>query len=153
QPARGKARRGVDSDAISWNYEIVKRRYAIKEPTPSCQPGDHGPADKPIPPASLERAAQLFRAMGDAPRLHILQPLKKGERCVTAIVAAVNDKFSTVSQRLRVLRGEGLIVRRREGNHIYYALADRHVADLIRDALAHARELDAAPASFAQGDN
>jgi ArsR family transcriptional regulator len=84
--------------------------------------------------------------MGDAPRLRILELLKKGELCVTEIVAAVNDKFSTVSQRLRILRGEGLIARRREGNHLYYALADQHVADLIRNALAHARELDAAPA-------
>jgi DNA-binding transcriptional ArsR family regulator len=131
----------------------VKRRCAITEPTPSCQPGDHGTADTAIPPASLERAAQLFRAMGDAPRLRILELLKKGELCVTEIVAAVKEKFSTVSQRLRILRGEGLIARRREGNHIYYALADRHVADLVRNALAHARELDAALASFPRGDD
>jgi DNA-binding transcriptional ArsR family regulator len=84
--------------------------------------------------------------MGDGPRLRLLDLLQGGERCVTEIVAAVNEKFSTVSQRLRVLRGEGLIARRREGNHIYYSLADRHVADLITNALAHARELNAAPA-------
>lgn len=117
-------------------------RCAIKEPIPSCKASDHGHADKALPPASLERAAQLFRAMGDAPRLRILDLLKKGEWCVTEIVTAVNEKFSTVSQRLRILRREGLIVRRREGNHIYYALADRHVADLIRNALAHANELN-----------
>lgn len=99
-----------------------------------------------VRPASLDRAAQLFRAMGDAPRLRILELLKQGERCVTEIVAAVNDKFSTVSQRLRILHGEGLIARRREGTHIYYALADRHVVDLIQNALAHAHELEASPA-------
>jgi ArsR family transcriptional regulator len=44
------------------------------------------------------------------------------------------------------LRGEGLIVRRREGNHLYYALTDRHVVDLILNALAHADELGVAPA-------
>lgn len=53
--------------------------------------------------------------------------------------------FSVGGGRLRVLRDEGLIARRRDGNHIYYALADRHVADLIRNALAHAGELNAAP--------
>jgi DNA-binding transcriptional ArsR family regulator len=84
--------------------------------------------------------------MGDGPRLHILELLKQGELCVTAIVAAVNDKFSTVSQRLRILRSEGLIVRRREGTHVFYRLADRHVVDLIRNALAHADELEATPA-------
>ena len=51
---------------------------------------------------------------------------------------------------LRLLRGEGLIVRRREGNHLYYALADRHVVNLILNALAHATELAAAPAQSPQ---
>ncbi len=104
-------------------------------------------------PASLERAADLFRAMGDPARLRILCLLADRELCVSEIVAAVSDKFSTVSQRLRILRTEGLIVRRRGGTHLYYALADRHVADLIHNALAHAAELEAGPAkeSLARG--
>jgi ArsR family transcriptional regulator, lead/cadmium/zinc/bismuth-responsive transcriptional repressor len=119
----------------------------VKETPPPCKAGDHDHAGEAIPPASLERAARLFRAMADAPRLRVLDLLKNGELCVTEIVAAVGEKFSTVSQRLRILRQEGLIARRREGNHIYYALSDRHVADLILNALAHANELDAAPAT------
>jgi len=119
----------------------------VKEPLPTCGAGDHGHSDPAIPPATLERAARLFRAMADAPRLRVLDLLKGRELCVTEIVAAVGEKFSTVSQRLRVLRQEGLLARRRDGNHLYYALADRHVADLIQNALAHAAELDAAPAS------
>lgn len=105
-----------------------------------------GPTVAMTSSASSERAAQLFRAMGDGGRLRILELLAGKELCVTEIVAAFGDKFSTVSQRLRILRGEGLIVRRREGTHIYYALADRHVADLIHNALAHAAELEAGPA-------
>jgi DNA-binding transcriptional ArsR family regulator len=122
----------------------------MREPTPTCRVNDHKNVGQPIAPASLDRAAQLFRAMGDAPRLRILQLLKQGEMCVTEIVSAANNKFSTVSQRLRILRTEGLIVRRREGTHLIYALADRHVADLIQNALAHALELDANPAQTAQ---
>ena len=118
----------------------------MKVPTSNCKVSDHRKAEHPIPPVSLDRAARLFAAMGDAPRLRILVLLKKGELCVTEIVASANEKFSTVSQRLRILRTEGLIIRRREGNHLFYALADRHVADLIQNALAHAVELDANPA-------
>lgn len=110
----------------------------------SRNPGDHDPVQLAFTPAALDRAAQLFRAMGDSARLRILELLKNGERCVTEIVATMNDKFSTVSQRLRILRGEGLIARRRDGNHIYYSLADRHVADLVANALAHAEELETA---------
>jgi ArsR family transcriptional regulator len=72
---------------------------------------------------------------------------------VTEIVAVVGEKFSTVSQRIRILRQEGLVVRRRDGNHLYYALSDRHVADLILNALAHANKLNAAPAATSEGDD
>ena len=73
---------------------------------------------------------------------------------MTEIVAAVGQKFTTVSQRLKLLRSEGLIVRRRDGNHLHYALADRHVVDLILNALAHANELNADPAHSSQeGDD
>jgi ArsR family transcriptional regulator len=101
---------------------------------------------------ALERAAQLFRAMGDSPRLRMLDMLAQRELCVTEIVQALGEKFSTVSQRLRLLRIEGLVVRRRKGTHLYYELADRHVADLIHNALAHAAELEAASAIGEEGD-
>lgn len=126
----------------------------MKEPVPACKTSDHATAEGTLPPAALERAAQVLRAMGDGPRLRILELLKQRELCVTEIVATVGEKFTTVSQRLKLLRSEGLIVRRREGNHIYYALADRHVVDLILNALAHATELDGNPAPTSQeGDD
>lgn len=89
----------------------------------------------------------MFRVLGDAPRLRLLELLTQGEWCVTELVAAMQEKFSTVSQRLRLLRAEGLVIRRRQGNHIFYALADRHVADLMHNALEHAQELEGNPAN------
>ncbi len=119
----------------------------MKEPIPACREGDHKSAGLAVEyrPAVLERGAELFRAMGDAARLRLLTMLAQREWCVTDLVQTLNEKFSTVSQRLRVLRSEGLIRRRRQGTHLFYALADRHVADLIHNALAHAVELEAGP--------
>jgi ArsR family transcriptional regulator len=108
----------------------------------------------PLPPEAIERAAEILRAMGDAGRLRILKLLNQKELCVTEIVASVGEKFTTVSQRLKLLRNERLIVRRRKGNYLYYALADRHVVDLILNALAHAAEHAAAQAPTSQeGDD
>jgi ArsR family transcriptional regulator len=118
----------------------------MKDHGPACKASDHGKMEDMLPPLGLERAAEVLRAMADAARLRILALLKPRELCVTEIVAALGEKFTTISQRLRLLRREGLVVRRREGNHLYYALADRHVVDLILNALAHAMELDAVPA-------
>ena len=88
-----------------------------------------------------ERAAAIFRAMGDPARLRLLERLAVGgERCVSEIAEASGTGMSTVSQRLRLLRAERLVARRREGKHIYYALADEHVGELIRAAIEHAAE-------------
>src|SRR5438874_2349414 len=115
----------------------------MKPSGPTCSPAEHQPGEVPaLSLAKLERASRLFRAMGDTARLRLLELLAQRECCVTELVAALQDKFSTVSQRLRILRSEGLIVRRREGTHLFYALADRHVVDLLHNALAHAHELE-----------
>ena len=113
-------------------------------PKPAACKHDHRslPAAALPDPRSLERAAGLFRAMGDAPRLRLLHLLSRGEVCVGELVAAVGEKFSTVSQRLRLLRAEGLVARRRDGSHVFYKLADSHVTGLLANALAHAAELN-----------
>lgn len=109
------------------------------QPNEGMCEGGHSTAPRPAP-APLRQAAEIFRAMGDADRLRLLEVLRHGEMCVSEIVAAVGDKFSTISQRLRILRDEGLVERRRDGTHLYYRLTDQHVLDLIDNALAHAAE-------------
>ncbi len=84
----------------------------------------------------------MFRAMGDTPRLRMLQLISMREVCVGELVSTLQEKFSTVSQRLRLLRTEGLVTRRRDGSHVYYALADDHVRGLVANALDHAYELN-----------
>jgi ArsR family transcriptional regulator, lead/cadmium/zinc/bismuth-responsive transcriptional repressor len=100
----------------------------------------HPAVPSPVGQAALERAAAFFRAAGDTERLRLLALLGDGERCVSELAASTAAGMSTVSQRLRVLRTEGLVTRRREGKHLHYRLADRHVADLIDSAIGHTRD-------------
>ena len=111
-----------------------------------CSPEDHARSNRRMPtvrPEALETAARLFRAIGDAPRLRLLTLLGQGEVCVTELAQAEGENISTISQRLRVLRSEHLVVRKRRGKHINYGLADQHVIDLVFNALAHASEVPA----------
>ena len=62
------------------------------------------------------------------------------------LVESLGEKFSTISQRLRLLRAERLVKRRREGTHLFYTVADQHVVELIQNALAHAAEPEASSA-------
>jgi ArsR family transcriptional regulator, lead/cadmium/zinc/bismuth-responsive transcriptional repressor len=110
-------------------------------PDEVCEPHEHSKLSPVFSSKALSRAAQIFRAMGDAERLRILDLLQHRELCVMEMVEALSEKFTTVSQRLKLLHQEGLIARRREGTHIFYSLADRHVVDLIHNALEHGSEL------------
>jgi DNA-binding transcriptional ArsR family regulator len=115
----------------------------IDQADPFCTPDEHGAGavwKPPVDDAALERASRLFRAIGEPSRLRLLSRLAQGETCVTELATAERESLSTISQRLRVLRSENLIVRRRRGKHINYALADQHVMDLVFNALAHATE-------------
>lgn len=45
-----------------------------------------------------------------------------------------------MSRRLRVLKSERLVKDTRRGKHKLYSIADQHVLELVRNALAHAQE-------------
>lgn len=120
----------------------------MASPRPLDKVGDdcaHEPHAQRLPPAVsaplvVERAAALFRALGDSARLALLERLAHGEYCVTELAEATGEGLSTISQRLRTLRSERLLRRRRVGKHVYYSLADEHVVALISSAIAHAAE-------------
>jgi len=110
-------------------------------PQPTCRPGDHRSAPTAeIAAEDIARAADIFRALGDPGRLRILTLLIRQERCVTELAEALDENISTVSQRLKLLRSERLAISRREGKHIYYSPADKHIVELVANAIDHAME-------------
>jgi prepilin-type processing-associated H-X9-DG protein len=108
---------------------------------PSCSPDEHGPPSSLVPSEeALERASRVFQALGNLARLRLAARLSHRDQCVTELAVAEGEALSTISQRLRVLRSENLVVRKRHGKHINYALVDGHVAELVANALAHSEE-------------
>jgi DNA-binding transcriptional ArsR family regulator len=119
------------------------RGAKAETPDADCAPDAHAKRNQRAAAVSddaFERAAGLFRAAGDVSRLKLLERLSDGEWCVTELAEAAGTGLSTVSQQLRLLRAERIVRRRREGKHIYYSLADRHMSELVRSALEHASE-------------
>jgi len=97
----------------------------------------------PVVPAdqeACERAAAIFRALGDTNRMRLLSLLMVRELCVSEITAFLKDNLSAVSQRLKLLRSERIVISRRDGKHIYYSLTDEHVRQMISNALEHGDE-------------
>ena len=119
---------------ISESLRMLKRN-------PRCLPVDHARRSKvEVNRAACEKAAGIFRALGDTARLQMLAMLSEGDLCVTEIADRLGDSLSAVSQRLKLLRSERIVRQRREGKHIFYSFADRHVAEMISNAMAHAEE-------------
>ena len=112
----------------------------VAEETLSCS-HDDAPVTVQLPTAAtLETAAAMLSAAGDEARLKLLVRLADGRRCVSELAEAEGDKLATVSARLKLLHTARLVTRTREAKHVYYALADDHVANLVRDILDHASE-------------
>ena len=73
-------------------------------------------------------AALRFRALGDETRLCILEHLVAGERSVSELIVLVDVGQSLMSHHLRILREAGLVVDRRDGRWIHYAIAEPALA-------------------------
>jgi DNA-binding transcriptional ArsR family regulator len=90
----------------------------------------------------LEGASNMFRALGDSARLRLLARLAaaEGEICVTELAKLENENLSTISARLKTLHAVRLVKQRRAAKHIFYALTDLHVLQLMQSAIDHAAE-------------
>lgn len=76
-------------------------------------------------------AEEMLKALASRHRLMILCQLIDGERCVSDLAGFLELRPSTVSQHLALLRKDGLVMTRREGQMIWYSLASSAVRRLV----------------------
>jgi len=85
-----------------------------------------------------ELHASVCKGLADPKRLLILDALRDGERSVSEICDLVNLPQSNVSQHLAVMRNKGLVVTRRDGQRVFYAVASPKIneaLDLLLDVM------------------
>lgn len=82
----------------------------------------------------------LFKIFSDHTRLRIIALLVEGEYCVQDICETLNMSQSSISHQLKLLRDLNVVVTRREGKHIFYALKDLHIKEIFKIGYAHANE-------------
>ncbi|WP_200539430.1 MULTISPECIES: metalloregulator ArsR/SmtB family transcription factor [Erwiniaceae] len=90
--------------------------------------------------SDLKAVSLFFHALSDEGRMRLVILLESGEKSVTELTELSGEKMVNVSARLRDLLHHRLVVRRREGRKMFYSLADKHVADIIRNACEHINE-------------
>ncbi len=84
----------------------------------------------------LKSVAGLFKTIAHADRLRLLGLLQKHEMDVSHLHEAMQISQSSVSQHLKLLKYQGLVVERREGQHVFYRLRSARIKDVITSAIA-----------------
>ncbi|MCK9521520.1 MAG: metalloregulator ArsR/SmtB family transcription factor [Proteobacteria bacterium] len=70
----------------------------------------------------FRQQARVLKALANESRLKIVDRLSRGECSVGELTALVGLDQSTVSKHLAVLRANGIVDDRRDGNVVFYAL-------------------------------
>jgi ArsR family transcriptional regulator len=79
----------------------------------------------------FEQFAAVAKAVAHPLRLAILEQLAQGERSVEVVADRVRMSIANASQHLQQLRRAGLVTPRRDGNFVFYGLADDTVLELL----------------------
>ena len=82
--------------------------------------------------SDYKKVSDFFKALGNSTRLRIVKELIQGERCVGDVESNVNVSQANVSQHLAILKAQGIVDCRREGNTRCYYLTQ---AELVRKIL------------------
>jgi ArsR family transcriptional regulator len=90
--------------------------------------------------ADAERAARVFKALGDPTRVRLLSLIaasEGGEACICDLTDPVGLSQGTVSHHMKLLSDAGLVTREQRGRWAYFALdgtALAAAADALRVA-------------------
>jgi rhodanese-related sulfurtransferase/predicted transcriptional regulator len=96
---------------------------------------------------SLYRSlAKVGQALASANRLQLLEFIAQGERSVDELATMAGLSVANASQHLQGLREAGLVVPRKDGQRVFYAIAGSEVVRLYsalrRAGEAHAAEVE-----------
>ena len=98
----------------------------------SSEGGDGSPGTRTGPSVPLsETKAELFKALGHPARIRCLEVLAAGERSVGELAEFLGIRDATASQHLALLRKDGLVNARREGQTIWYSIASVPAREIL----------------------
>ena len=76
--------------------------------------------------------AGYFAVLAEPTRLKIMHTLCAGERSVGRVVADTGVSQTAASRHPALLHRHGIAARRRDGNQVYYRIADETMLDVCR---------------------
>lgn len=80
---------------------------------------------------AVEQATDLLKSLANRNRLLLLCNLIEGEKSVGELARLIGARETAVSQQLALLRKDGIVQTRRQGQTVYYNLASAKAAKVI----------------------
>jgi ArsR family transcriptional regulator len=84
-----------------------------------------------MPDAMRRFKADIFQALAHPTRVAIVETLRDGELPASEILARVQVEQANLSQHLAVLRAKQVVVNRKVGNQVYYAIKHPVLIDVL----------------------
>jgi len=81
--------------------------------------------------------AEFLGAISHPNRIRIIEELYAGEKDVNGLQTILGTSHSTVSQHLSVLKANKVVKPRKEGNRVFYRLAQPEVASWLLQGLVY----------------
>lgn len=81
--------------------------------------------------AAADAASELLKSLANRHRLLILCQLGEGERSVGELAEFLGIRDATASQHLALLRKDGLVSARREGQTIWYSISSAPAREIL----------------------
>jgi DNA-binding transcriptional ArsR family regulator len=94
----------------------------------------------PLPDDLAELIARRFQMLAEPTRIKLLDRLREGEANVNELSEGLGASQQNVSKHLAMLAEVGMLARRKEGNHVYYRIADEGVFALCEQVCGSVQE-------------
>jgi len=91
-----------------------------------------------LPGDAYNLHAHICEIFASPRRLEVLDILRDGELTVSDILKKMKISKTNLSQHLAMMKDRGILISRREGQHIYYSVSSMKVIqayDLMREVL------------------
>ncbi|MFN6129699.1 MAG: ArsR/SmtB family transcription factor [Planctomycetota bacterium] len=81
---------------------------------------------------ALAQAAECLRVLAHPHRLRMVQMLLMGRYSVGELAKACDLPTPMASEHLRLMQRCGFMTSEKQGRHVYYAIAEPHLKDIMK---------------------
>jgi DNA-binding transcriptional ArsR family regulator len=81
---------------------------------------------------AFEACASYFGVLSEPMRLRILRSICEQEKSVSEIIEDTGATQTNISRHLNLMHRSGVLARRRDGNQIFYRVADAAMVEICR---------------------